>query len=91
MGWYFGFKLHLIINDHGELLAATLSPGNTDDRKPVIEMTKDLTGKLFGNRGYISQALFEALFERGLELITTRRKNMKNSLMPLLEKILLRK
>ena len=91
VGWYFGFKLHLIINHHGELLAATLTPGNTDDRKPVLEMTKDLTGKLFGDRGYISQALFETLFERGLELITTRRKNMKNSLIPLLDKILLRK
>jgi IS5 family transposase len=91
VGWYFGFKLHLIINDRGELLAATLTPGNTDDRKPVREMTKDLVGKLFGDRGYISQGLFEALFERGLELITKRRKNMKNALMPLLDKILLRK
>lgn len=91
VGWYFGFKLHLIINHQGELLAATLTPGNTDDRKPVPEMTKDLIGKLFGDRGYISQPLFEALFERGLELITTRRKNMKNSLMPVLDKILLRK
>lgn len=91
VGWYFGFKLHLIINDQGELLAATLTPGNTDDRKPVPEMTKDLIGKLFGDRGYISQALFESLFERSLELITKRRKNMKNVLMPLLDKILLRK
>lgn len=90
VGWYFGFKLHLIINHQGELLAA-LTPGNTDDRKPVPQMTKTLFGKLFGDRGYISQSLFESLFERGLELITKRRKNMKNSLMPLLDKILLRK
>jgi hypothetical protein len=91
VGWYFGFKLHLIINDCGELLAVSLTPGNTDDRKPVPDMTKDLVGKLFGDRGYISQALFESLFERGLELMTKRRKNMKNPLMPLLDKILLRK
>jgi hypothetical protein len=91
VGWYFGFKLHLIINDLGELLAVSLTPGNTDDRKPVPEMTQDLVGKLFGDRGYISQALFESLFERGLELITKCRKNMKNALMPLLDKILLRK
>ena len=83
--------LHLIINDHGELLAVVLTPGNTDDRKPVPDMTKGLVGKLFGDRGYISQALFESLFERGLELITKRRKNMKNALMPLLDKIPLRK
>ncbi len=68
-----------------------LTPGNTDDRKPVPELTKDLVGKLFGDCGYISQALFESLFERGLELITKRRKNMNNVLMPLLDKILLRK
>ncbi len=91
VGGYFGFKLHLIINDQGELLAAALTPGNTDDRKPVPDMTKALVGKLFGDRGYISQTLFEALFERGLELIAKRRKNMKNALMPLLDKILLRK
>lgn len=91
VGWYFGFKLHLIINDGGELLAACLTPGNTDDRQPVADLTKNLVGKLFGDRGYISQALFESLFERGLELITKRRKNMKNALMPLLDKILLRK
>jgi hypothetical protein len=91
VGWYFGFKLHLIINDKSQLLAVALTPGNTDDRKPVPEMTQDLVGKLFGDRGYISQALFESLFERGLELITKRRKNMKNTLMPLLDKILLRK
>ena len=91
MGWYFGFKLHLINNDHGELLALALTPGNTDDRTPVPGMTQNLVGKLFGDRGYISQALFESLFERGLELITKRRKNMKNALVPLLDKILLRK
>jgi len=91
VGWYFGFKLHLIINDGGELLAACLTPGNTDDRQPVANLTKNLVGKLFGDRGYISQDLFELLFERGLELITKRRKNMKNALMPLLDKILLRK
>jgi hypothetical protein len=55
VGWYFGFKLPLIINDCGELLAVSLTPGNTDDRKPVPDMTKDLVGKLFGDRGYISQ------------------------------------
>ncbi len=61
------------------------------DRKPIPDMTKDLVGKLFGDRGYISQALSESLFERGMELITKRRKNMKKALMPLLDKILLRK
>ena len=91
MGWFFGFKLHLIINDKGELLAVHVTPGNTDDRKPLDVLTKNLFGKLFGDKGYLSQALFEKLFERGIELITTIRRNMKNSLMLLEDKIMLRK
>ena len=91
VGWHYGFKLHLIINDRGELLAFKLTPGNTDDRKPVPDLTKDLVGKLFGDRGYISQELFEELYERGLKLITRYKKKMKQKLVKLIDKILLRK
>ncbi len=91
MGWFFGFKLHLVVNDQGELLAFCVTPGNTDDRKPVPEMVKELFGKLFGDKGYISQELFEQLFEQGLQLITHIRKNMKNKLVPIVDKLLLRK
>lgn len=91
MGWFFGFKLHLVVNDRGDLLAFSLSPGNLDDRKPVPQLTKDLTGKLFGDKGYISQQLFESLFERGLQLITRLRRNMKDRLLPLADRIMLRK
>lgn len=91
MGWFYGFKLQLIVNEQGELLAVHLTPGNIDDRKPLPEMTKDLFGKLFGDKGYLSQALFEELFERGLELITSLRKNMKGQLLLLSDRLLLRK
>lgn len=91
MGWFYGFKLHVIVNDQGELLAFRLTPGNVDDRTPVPEMTRGLIGKLFGDRGYISQKLFQALLEENLQLITTLRKNMKNKLLPLFDKLLLRK
>ena len=91
MGWFYGFKLHLIVNDQGELLAVQLTPGNTDDRKPVPQMTKKLWGKLVGDRGYLSQPLFEQFFERGLQLITPLRKNMKNRLVVLDDKLLTRK
>ena len=91
MGWFYGFKLHLIVNDLGELMAVHLTPGNVDDRRPLRGMTEDLFGKLFGDKGYLSQALFETLFERGLELITSLRKNMKGHLMLLSDKLLLRK
>jgi hypothetical protein len=91
MGWFYGFKLHLIVNDQGELLTFYLSSGNMDDRKPVPHMTRELWGKLFADKGYISQALFEELFARGLQLVTGIRKNMKNHLVPLMDKVLLRK
>jgi hypothetical protein len=91
MGWFYGFKLHLIVNDEGELLAFCLTPGHIDDRKPVPQLTKRLFGQLFGDRGYISQALHDALFAQGLELLTKIRKNMQNRLMRLWDKLLLRK
>jgi hypothetical protein len=82
MGWFFGFKLHLIINDQGELLAFKLTPANPDDRTPVPEMTRRIWGKLFGDKGYISQALFDLLFAQGLQLITKIKKNMKTQSLP---------
>jgi len=91
MGWFYGFKLHLIVNDQGELITFYLTPGNVDDRKPVPQMAKKLWGKLFGDKGYISQPLFDQLFEQGVQLITPIRKNMQNRLMPLIDKILIRK
>lgn len=91
MGWFYGTKLHLVINEVGELLACRLTPGNVDDRQPVPKLTQGLTGKLFGDKGYISAQLFEELWSQGLQLVTSIRKNMKNKLMPLMDKLLLRK
>ena len=91
MGWFYGFKLHLAVNDRGELLACCLTPGNVDDRTPVPHLVKRLRGKLFGDRGYVSAPLTQLLFEQGLQLITRLRKNMKNHLMSLSDKLLLRK
>jgi Transposase DDE domain len=91
MGWFFGFKLHLAVNDRGELLACCLTPGNVDDRTPVPQMVKRLRGKLIGDRGYISAPLTALLFEQGLQLLTRLRKNMKDHLMLLSDKLLVRK
>ena len=55
--WFFGFKLHLVINEQGELLNAIVTPGNTDDRQPVGELLTGMFGNVFGDRGYISQSL----------------------------------
>ena len=91
MGWFFGFKLHLVINQKGELLNALLTPGNVDDRKPVRKMTAQLTGLLFGDKGYVDKNLFNDLYQGGLKLVTGIKKNMQNKLMHSQEKILLRK
>jgi hypothetical protein len=92
VGWFYGFKLHLVVNDRGELLAFCLTPGNVDDRRPVPRLVRRLFGKLFGDRGYISQELAEDLLvTQGVQLITKLRKNMRNRLLALGDKLLLRK
>ena len=91
MDWFYGFKLHLVVNEQGELLAYYLSAGNVDDRTPVSKLARHLFGKLFGDKGYISQPLFDQLLAQNVQLITGLRKNMKNRLLPLMDKVLLRK
>jgi len=92
MGWFYGLKLHLVVNDRGEILSCQLTAGNVDDRKPVLKLCKNLFGKLIADRGYISQTLLEQLLETfGVQLITRIKSNMKNRLMPLMDKLLLRK
>ena len=92
VGWFYGFKLHLVVNDRGELLAFCLTPGNTDDRRPVPRLVRRLFGRLFGDKGYISQPLAEQLLvTHGVRLITKLRKNMRNILLPLADRLLLRK
>ena len=91
-GWFFGFKLHLTVNDGGELLSWFVTPGNIDDRKTVPHLAKGLWGKLFGDKGYISNPLKRLLSEQELELITKSKKNQKNvAPLPTEDKILLRK
>lgn len=89
--WYFGFKLHLIINELGEILAFKITQGNIDDRKTVPYLTKDLWGRLFGDKGYISQDLFQQLYKENIKLITPFKKKMNNKLLELWEKLMLRK
>ena len=92
VGWFYGFKLHLVVNERGELLAFCLTPGNTDDRAPLPRLVRRLFGRLFADKGYVSQPLAEALYlQHGLRLITKLRRNMRNRLLPLADKLLLRK
>ena len=93
MGWFYGFKLHLIINDEGEILSFCLTSGNVDDRNENVmdSLTKEIFGKLFADRGYISQKLFEKLLKKDITLVTRAKKNMKNKLMDLYDRLMLRK
>lgn len=93
MGWFFGFKLHIIINEKGEILSFMITPGDVDDREPlkVKDFVKEIYGKLVGDKGYISKELFHELFTDGIQLITRVRNNMKNCLMSVSDKILIRK
>jgi hypothetical protein len=90
--WFYGFKLHLVVHDRGELLNFVLTPGNMDDRTPVPQLLQRLFGKVFADKGYVSQKLAKQLLESvGVQLITKLRRNMKNRLMALGDRLLLRK
>jgi hypothetical protein len=92
MGWFYGFKLHLVVNDEGEILACKLTPGDVDDRMPVPQLAKRLFGKLFGDKGYLSQKLSAQLrIKPGVELLTFLRRNMKGRLLRYADVLLLRK
>ena len=91
-GWFYGFKLHLVFNDRGELLSVLLAPGNVDDRKPIPKLVKRLFGKIFADKGYLSQPLFAYLYQTfSIQLITKLRSNMKNAWMLLEDRLMLRK
>ena len=91
MGWFYGFKLHLVINYTGELLDVAVTPGNRDDRKPLRKLAECLHGSLYADRGYISKDLREALNEQGVNLVYKVRKNMAPLDVSVSDEILLKK
>lgn len=93
MGWFFGFKLHLICNEKGELLNFMITPGNVDDRQPLEykAFVDFIYGKLVADKGYIGKNLFQRLFVDGIQLITKLKSNMKGALMTMSDRLLLRK
>lgn len=93
IGWFFGFKLHIIINDKGEIINFVITQGNVDDREPLNSESfiKSVFGKLYADRGYISQKLKDILFVDGIHFVYKLRNNMKGGEIPLQDKINLRK
>lgn len=93
VGWFYGFKIHLVINENSDILNFFITPGNIADNNEEVLMsvTKDLFGKMFGDKGYIvNSCLFEKIYSKGVQLVTKVRKNMKNKLMPLEDKLFLK-
>lgn len=93
MGWFYGFKLHIVISDKGEVLNFAVTQANVDDREPLKNegFLQAVFGKFFADKGYISEKLANILFVNDIHLITSIRNNIKNSLMTMNNKIMLRK
>ena len=91
MGWFFGFKLHLLINHYGQLMGAKITRASVDDREPLPNLLTSLRGLCFADKGYIKAHLFSNLYKKGLKLVTPIRTNMTNKLIPLHEKLMLKK
>ena len=91
LGWFYGFKLHLLINTQGDLLGAELTPGNIDDRVPVEKLTQSVFGKLYADKGYISKELRQTLKTQDVDLIYKVRKNMKPQPLSTYDEVMLKK
>jgi Transposase DDE domain len=91
VGWFYGLKLHFVFNDKGSIVRLSITPGNVDDRKGLKGILSGLTGKIFGDRGYLGKDFFEDLWKQGIQMVTRLRKNMKNKLMNLWDRFYLDK
>jgi hypothetical protein len=83
VGYFYGFKLHIVVNDGGEILAYMITAGNVDDRKPVPKLTENIFGKVWGDKGYISSDLFDQLMQQGVQLITKIKSNRSHKINPI--------
>ena len=91
MGWFFGFKLHLVINNLGEIMSCKLTPANTDDRRPVAKLMERLNGWLFGDKGYLGKEFSEKLKAQSIEIFTKLKKNMKGRIINMAQQFYLSK
>ncbi len=91
MGWFYGFKLYLLINHLGEIISLKITLGNTNDRMTIPELCKNLYGKLYADKGYIGKKFSKKLTESDIDLVTTVRKNMKAKAMSVFDRAMLSK
>jgi len=90
-GWFFGLKLHFLFNSNGEIVRLKVTPGNVDDRSGAKDILSDIVGKVFADRGYLGKEFFAEMFRKRVQVITRIKKNMKNILMDMRDKLLLKK
>lgn len=93
LGWFYGFKLHLVSNDKGQIIDFLITKANVDDRYPLKNKNfhDKIFGKIYGDKGYLGKDLFDKLFVDGIHLVTKLRKNMKKKALDFMDKVYLRK
>jgi Transposase DDE domain len=91
-GWFYGLKLHLLINELGEIMNFLITPANVSDNNESVlkRLFSKFRGKCYADKGYITR-LFEQFYRQGLHIVTKVRKNMKNQLMDIDDKLRLKK
>lgn len=90
-GWFYGFKLHAVINHQGELLTLKVTAGNVDDRKALLGIASGLFGKMYADKGYIGKEFAQKMKDKGVDIVTRVRKNMKAVEQSDFDRVLLRK
>ncbi len=94
MGWFYGMKVHIVINHQGEIITFYISSGNVADNNEIVlfKLTKQIFGKLFGDKGYmVNPKRWAEFYENSIQLITKIKENMQNKLMDFNDKLLLSK
>ena len=89
IGWFYGFKLHIICNELMQILEFTITPGNTDDREGLEMIWNDIFGMIIADAGYIGKKRQEKAFNLGKRLLTAVKANMKK-MMTFMQHILLK-
>lgn len=91
-GYFYGLKIHLVINDIGEIIDFLITPGNVADNNENLlhQLLREVKGKVFGDKGYLTK-IFNELYEQGTRLITKVRRNMKTVLVTMEDKFYLNK
>ena len=76
-GWFYGFRLHIIVNEWMEILGCKIASGSKDERKVLASMWDNIIGMIVADAGYIGKQWAEKAKEGGKVLFAAVRANMK--------------